>query len=152
MKILGLDPGTARVGFAVIEKTGNAFVALDYGVITTAAGLPRAERLRQIAADLRELLALHTPDRAGVEELFFVQNVTTGIAVAEARGVLLAALAEAGVEICERTPNSIKRTVTGHGHATKKQMQEMVCRIFQLAAAPRIDDAADALAVAYAVA
>lgn len=147
-KILGFDPGTARLGFGVLESDGQNFIVGDYGVIETAAGLPKAERLRQIQADLRELLAEVQPDIVAVEELFFVNNITTGIAVAEARGVILATVAELNIEIVEYKPNQIKMAVCGSGNASKDQMQRMVQVLLGLAEIPKPDDSADALAVA----
>lgn len=148
MKILGFDPGTARLGFGVIVKNGNQFMAGEYGIIETEAGLPKAERLRQIQADVEELLENEKPDLVAVEELFFVNNITTGIAVAEARGVILATVAKHGCEIYEFRPMEIKQAICGNGHAEKIQVQKMVQVLLKLEAIPRPDDAADALAVA----
>lgn len=148
MKILGFDPGTARLGFGVITKDGNDFCAGDFGIIETEAGLPKAERLRQIQADVEELLESIKPDLVAVEELFFVNNITTGISVAEARGVVLATVARFGCEIFEFRPMEIKQSVCGNGHAEKKQVQCMVQRLLKLESIPQPDDAADALAVA----
>jgi len=148
MKILGFDPGTARLGFGVVDKDGNNFMVGNYGIIETEAGLPKAERLRQIQADVEELLASENPDTVAVEELFFVNNITTGIAVAEARGVVLATVAKYGCEIREFRPMEIKQAICGNGHAEKRQVQKMVQNLLKLDALPRPDDAADALAVA----
>lgn len=148
MKILGFDPGTARLGFGVINKNGNSFVAGDFGIVETEAGLPKAERLRQIKNDIEELLESVKPDLVAVEELFFVNNITTGISVAEARGVILATAADFGCEIFEFKPMEIKQAICGNGHAEKKQVQCMVQRLLNLEVIPQPDDAADALAVA----
>ena len=151
MKILGIDPGTATTGFAIIEKRGGGVVrALDYGVITTLAGLPMEQRLVELAQDLEALLSEYKPEVAVVEQLFFANNQKTVITVAQARGVVLLALARAGCRIVERTPLQVKQVITGYGKADKKQVQAMVQRIFGLAEVPRPDDAADALALAYA--
>ncbi len=148
MKILGFDPGTARLGFGLVMKNGNDFVAGDYGIIETEKGLPKAERLRQIQADVEELLESMKPDMVAVEELFFVNNITTGISVAEARGVILATVARHGCEILEFRPMEIKQSICGNGHADKTQVQEMIKRLLKLESVPQPDDAADALAVA----
>jgi crossover junction endodeoxyribonuclease RuvC len=150
MKIIGIDPGTATTGFAVIEKLRGKITALDYGVITTPARMSPETRLQIIADDLAELLAQHKPKLAVVERLFFAKNQTTAIPVAEARGVVLLTLARHGIQISELTPPEVKLAVTGYGNAKKPQVQKMVQEIFQLAKIPKPDDAADALALAYA--
>ncbi len=150
MKIIGIDPGTATTGFAVIQKTQGELTALDYGVITTPAGLDLATRLTMIADDLDELLTQHKPELAVVEQIFFAKNQTTAFAVAQARGVVLLLLARHGVQIQELSPPEVKQAVTGYGKADKKQVQQMVKEIYQLDKIPQPDDAADALALAYA--
>jgi len=152
MKILGIDPGLGRVGFAVIEKVAGEFRALDFGVITTPQGLSTADRLAVLAEDLAELLSQHDVQLAGVEKLFFAKNQTTAMAVSEARGVILLALSQAGLQIVELSPPEVKQAVCGYGKADKCQVTEQVQQIFKLEKKPTPDDAADALAVAFAVA
>jgi len=147
--VLGLDPGTATTGYGFIQSTADGRVtAVDYGVILTPAKTPLAERLQMLYDRLRALLDRYHPDGAAVEKLFFQKNVTTAMSVGQARGVLLLALAQAGLRVAEYTPNEIKEAVTGYGSAGKAQMQRMVQMLLALEAPPRPDDAADALAVA----
>jgi crossover junction endodeoxyribonuclease RuvC len=149
MLSLGIDPGTATVGYGLVrELNDGALQAVDYGVITTAPSLPMWERLKLIYDRISDLIALHQPDHAGVEELFFAKNVTTAITVAQGRGVILLALANAAVSITEYKPNVVKQSISGYGGANKNQMQEMVRLLLNLENIPRPDDAADALAVA----
>lgn len=150
MKILGIDPGTATTGFAVIQKNGCEVEALDFGVITTRPKIPLAERLLEISENMSELLATHNPDLVAVESLFFFKNQTTAFAVAQARGAVLATVARFGVPLVEPTPLQVKTAVTGYGRADKKQIQKMVQQIFALDKIPKPDDAADALAIAFA--
>ncbi|MCY3574995.1 MAG: crossover junction endodeoxyribonuclease RuvC [Chloroflexi bacterium] len=148
---LGIDPGTATLGYGLVrELPDGSLQMVDYGVIRTAAGTPMAERLQTIYTELRGIIAAHRPDRAGVEELFFARNVSTAITVAQARGVVLLALQEAGLSIAEHKPNAVKMAVCGYGGADKAQMQDMVRLLLELEETPRPDDAADALAVAIA--
>ena len=148
---LGIDPGTASLGYGLVEETPDGALQLvDFGVIRTEAGWTPGARLQKIYAELRDIIAAHRPDRAGVEELFFARNVTTAISVAQARGVVLLALQEAGLPIAEHKPNAVKLAVCGYGGADKAQMQEMVRLLLGLDETPRPDDAADALAVAIA--
>ena len=149
MKIIGIDPGTATTGFAVIKKTHTGVEALDFGVITTSKNLELPERLREIAANLRELFVLHQPDVLAVESLFFFKNHTTAFLVAQARGAVLLTAAEHGLPVRDFTPLQVKQAVTGYGRAEKKQIQQMVQQIYALPEIPRPDDAADALAVAF---
>jgi crossover junction endodeoxyribonuclease RuvC len=146
---LGIDPGTATTGYGLIrlEPDGN-LLAVKYGVITTPKDTPAHERLVMLYDQLKELLNEHKPDTAAVEKLFFQRNITTAIAVGQARGVMLLALAQAGLDVFEYTPNEIKQAVAGYGSAGKRQMQEMVRVLLRLDDIPRPDDAADALAVA----
>ena len=146
---LGIDPGTATVGYGLVrERQDGALEAIDFGVITTAPTLRMAERLRIIHDGLATLVALHKPDRAAVEELFFGKNVTTAITVAQGRGAILLTLTEASLPIFEYKPNFIKQAISGYGGAGKPQMQEMVRMLLNLKVIPRPDDAADALAIA----
>lgn len=147
--VIGIDPGTATTGYGLVrDLPDDNLQMVDFGVIQTPAGLPAAERLSLLYHRLRELLLLHRPESAAVEKLFFQSNVKTAIAVGQARGVVLLALAEAGLEITEYTPNEVKQAVAGYGSADKKQIQEMVRILLRMAHIPQPDDAADALAIA----
>jgi len=150
MKILGIDPGTATTGFAVIEKNGCEVVALDFGVISTKPKVSSEKRLLEIFENICELIESHKPDLVAVESLFFFKNQTTAFAVAQARGVVLLAVAKFHIPLTEITPLQVKMAVTGYGRADKKQIQEMVKEIFALKKIPKPDDAADALAIAFA--
>lgn len=149
MRVLGIDPGIATTGFAIIEKTHGKLAALDYGVISTSKYLDLPERLRELAADIRQLIKTHRPNVAAVESLFFFKNQKTAFAVAQARGVVLCVLSESGVVIREVTPLQVKQAITGYGRANKKQIQKMVQQIYSLPKLPQPDDAADALAIAF---
>ena len=149
MIILGIDPGIATLGYGVLLAEDGRFSAVDYGVVTTPKGTPLPERLEKLEEGVVALFDRFTPDEVAVEELFFTKNITNGIMVAEARGVvLLTARRRVGDNIFEYTPNQIKMALTGYGGAQKKQMQMMVQALLKLKALPRPDDAADALAVA----
>ncbi len=149
MLSLGIDPGTATIGFGLVrELNDGSLQAVHYGVITTTPDLPMWERLRLIYEGVSELVETYKPDQAGVEELFFARNVTTAITVAQGRGVILLALAAAKVPISEYKPNQVKQSISGYGGAKKPQMQEMVRMLLGLEKIPRPDDAADALAIA----
>lgn len=150
MKILGIDPGTATTGFAIIEKVGASVRAIDYGAITTPASMEAAHRLIVIADDLKSLIEQHQPRLLVIERLFFAKNQTTAMAVSEARGVVLFIAASYGLPIREITPPQVKQAITGYGNAKKPQVQQMVQQVFQLVKLPKPDDAADALAIAYA--
>jgi crossover junction endodeoxyribonuclease RuvC len=146
---LGIDPGTATTGYGLVrlDPDGN-LQAEGFGVITTPKNSPAPERLVMLYRHLGELLTQYKPDTAAVEKLFFQRNVSTAISVGQARGVVLLGLAQAGIEVCEYTPNEVKQAVSGYGSAGKRQMQEMVRVLLALEDIPRPDDAADALAVA----
>lgn len=149
MLSLGIDPGTAIVGYGLVEEHNDGSLeAIYYGVIRTPSKTPMPERLQTIHVSLNDIISKYQPDRAGVEELFFSRNVTTAITVAQARGVILLTLQNAGLTIAEYKPNAIKQSVSGYGGAGKPQMQEMVRLLLGLEKIPRPDDAADALAVA----
>ena len=149
MRILGIDPVTARVGYGVIEEQDGQAVMIDCGVIKTApSDGTTAERLQIIHDALNDLIEEFNPDSAAVEQLFFGRNITTAIKVGQARGVLLLALANAGVPVAEYSPPKIKEAVSGYGNATKQQVQFMVQSMLNLDEVPRPDDAADGLAVA----
>ena len=148
MRILGIDPGVAIVGFGLIESNRGSVRMLQYGAVTTEAGLPLATRLVQIENDMTALIAQLKPDEIAVEELFFSKNITTGIAVAHGRGVILCTAERLGVPIFEYTPMQVKQAVAGYGLADKKQVMDMTKRLLKLKAVPKPDDAADALAIA----
>ena len=148
MRILGIDPGIATIGFGLIEASRANVQLLRYGVVTTPAGLPLSTRLYQIAQDLSQLLETFRPEEAAVEELFFSKNITTGIAVAHGRGVILLEVERAGVPVFEYTPMQVKQAVAGYGGAEKKQVMLMTQRLLRMKELPRPDDAADALAIA----
>ena len=148
MRILGIDHGIAIVGFGLIESNRGSVRMLQYGAVTTEAGLPLATRLVQIENDMTALIAQLKPDEIAVEELFFSKNITTGIAVAHGRGVILCTAERLGVPIFEYTPMPVKQAVAGYGLADKKQVMDMTKRLLKLKAVPKPDDAADALAIA----
>ena len=149
MRVLGIDPGTARVGYGLVDFDARWDAScVTVGTITTAKTGTLPERLREIHEDLTMLIATYRPDEVAVEELFFVQNVTTGINVAMARGVVLLAAAQAGLQVAGYVPMVVKQAVTGYGRADKREVQERVRDLLALEAIPRPDDAADALAVA----
>ena len=150
MVILGIDPGIAIVGYGVIEygERTRSFATLDYGAITTPANTPVCDRLDTIYRELDGLIGLYRPDAMAVEELFFNTNQKTAIAVAEARGVLLLCARQRGVELFEYTPLQVKQAVVGYGRAEKSQVILMVRTILRLDSAPKLDDTADALAIA----
>lgn len=148
MRILGIDPGLAIVGYGIIDCEKGNYKVVDYGVITTPKEEKTPARLHMIYDSLSALIDKYKPDCMAVEELFFTKNVTTGIAVAEARGVILLCATHRLGHIFEYTPNQIKEALTGYGKATKTQIQFMVTRLLKLDKIPRPDDAADALAVA----
>jgi crossover junction endodeoxyribonuclease RuvC len=150
--ILGIDPGTAMLGYGLVERTGPRLRAVDYGVITTSSQLPLPARLEAIYLAVTDLIELHAPGIVGVERLFFTKNVQTAFAVGQARGVVLLAAAMHDLEIREATPNEVKVATAGHGSAAKEQVQRMVQAILGLAELPTPDDAADALAIAICVA
>lgn len=148
MIILGVDPGTATMGYGVLEKIGNRYRALAYGVLETPKTLLPHERLLTLYRGLQELVVQHQPDALATEQLLFSTNRRTAIQVARAAGVVLLVAAEAGIEWREYTPLQVKQAVTGYGVADKRQVQTMVQRLLSLEAPPKPDDAADALAIA----
>jgi crossover junction endodeoxyribonuclease RuvC len=148
MIILGVDPGLATIGFGVIVSSRGRLTHIRHGVITTPAGMALPHRLLSIARDMTEILTTFQPDSSAVEELFFSKNVTTGLAVAHGRGIILMTLAQAGLPVAEYKPMQIKQAVVGYGAADKRQVMEMTKQILSLEAIPRPDDAADALAIA----
>lgn len=150
MKIVGIDPGYAIVGWGVLEYHQNKFQTLAYGAVTTRAGLPFSKRLESIYLEFSEILKLYSPDAAAMEKLFFTNNKTTGIDVAQARGVLQLSVQLQSIPIFEYTPMQIKQAVVGYGKAVKTQVMEMTRVLLNLESLPKPDDAADALAVAIA--
>lgn len=148
MVVLGIDPGTAIMGYGLVESDGRTLTAIAYGALTTSKGVPPAERLRQLYDELGRIIAERRPDAMAVEELFFSANARTAIAVGQARGIALLAGAQAGLDVYEYTPLQVKDAVVGYGKATKEQVQLMTTTLLGLSAVPRPDDAADALAVA----
>ncbi|MGI5977823.1 MAG: crossover junction endodeoxyribonuclease RuvC [Candidatus Limivicinus sp.] len=148
MRILGIDPGIATIGFGVLDTDKSSYRLINCGVITTPAHINLSERLIQIYDDMCSLLEMFKPDAVSIEELFFNTNITTGIAVAHGRGVILLACAKCGVKIFEYTPLQVKQSVVGYGRAEKRQVMDMVRRLCGLSAAPKPDDAADAVALA----
>lgn len=148
MIVLGIDPGTARLGYGVIDSAGGIPSLIDYGVAETHPTESMPDRLLQIHGNIQLLINDHSPDVMVVEKLFFARNVTTAIAVGQARGVVLLAAAEKGIPVREYTPSEVKQSIVGYGKADKAQVQEMVRIILALDKIPRPDDAADALAIA----
>ena len=148
MRILGIDPGYATIGFGLIEGERGQYKMVTYGAITTPAGMDFSRRLEVIYDEMAVLLAQHKPDALAVEKLYFKNNQKTAIDVAEARGVILLAAHKSGTPLYEYTPLQVKSAVTGYGKAEKPQVMEMTRRLLRLAEVPRPDDTADALAIA----
>ena len=148
MVILGIDPGLAIVGWGVVEYCGSRFRTLGYGSIETPAGMATERRLSLIYDGIKKLIETYKPEHVAVEELFFNTNQTTGIRVAEARGVILMCADRLGVKVFEYTPLQVKQSVVGYGRAEKKQVITMVTSILRLPKPPKPDDTADALAIA----
>ncbi len=148
MRILGIDPGYAIVGWGVINYERGRFTPVDFGAVTTAAGRPFGERLQRIYEELAAIVASHKPDVLAIEKLYFQSNKTTAIDVAQARGVILLAAEQGGLPVFEYTPMQVKAAVTGYGQAQKPQVMEMTRRLLRLQHVPKPDDTADALAVA----
>ncbi len=147
--VLGIDPGTATTGYGLVrDREDGRLESIAYGTIQTPAGLAAHQRLSLLFHQLNDLLLLHRPDSCAVEKLFFQRNVSTAIAVGQARGVVMLAISEAGLDVFEYTPNEVKQAVAGYGKADKKQVQEMVRVLLALVETPQPDDAADALAIA----
>lgn len=149
MLALGIDPGTATTGYGLVsENQQGGLEAVDYGVISTPAKFTPEKRLLEIYNQISEILLLHRPQLCAVEKLFFQRNITTAMSVSQARGVVLLALAQAGIEVAEYNPMEVKQAVTGYGGAEKRQVQLMVQSLLRLKQVPKPDDAADALAIA----
>lgn len=148
MIILGVDPGTATTGYGLIRVVGNHFQAVAYGTITTPPKIAMEKRLLMLYEQLGQLLDTYHPEQVAVEKLFFNQNITTGITVAQARGVILLTCAQRDIAVYEYTPLEVKQALVGYGRADKKQIQQMVKTFLGLAEIPKPDDAADGLAIA----
>jgi crossover junction endodeoxyribonuclease RuvC len=148
LRILGIDPGIAIVGFGFIDKIGHRLVPVQYGCVETEAGTPHPTRLQQVYESVGSLMDKYKPDAVAVEKLFFNRNVTTAFTVGEARGVMLLAAVQRGIAIAEYTPMQVKQAIVGYGKAEKRQVQEMVKMFLKLTAVPKPDDVADALAIA----
>jgi len=148
VKVLGIDPGTAALGYGIVERSGGRLREIDHGCLTTTPDVTLPERLLAIHALVDELIALHEPDVVGVERLFFSKNVQTALAVGQARGVILLAAAQHGIEVREATPSEVKSAITGYGAADKEQVARMVQLVCGMTERPRPADAADALAIA----
>ncbi|MDP4095186.1 crossover junction endodeoxyribonuclease RuvC [Paenibacillus sp. P96] len=148
MRILGIDPGIAIVGFGFVDKQGSKVVPVQYGCIQTEAHTPEEERLLHVYEGMKQLIDKYKPDAVALEKLFFNRNVTTAMAVSQARGVLVLAAVQSGLPVAEYTPMQVKQAIVGYGKAEKKQVQEMVRMFLKLQVVPKPDDVADALAVA----
>ena len=148
MRILGIDPGIAIVGYGVVDKEGNRYKTVAYDAVTTKAHTPLEDRLEKVYNGVCEIIKEYKPDAMSVEKLYFNTNITTGIAVAQARGCILLAARQAGIPVYEYTPLQIKQAVTGYGKAEKRQMIAMTTKLLNLAQPPKPDDVADALAAA----
>lgn len=148
LRIVGIDPGTARVGWGLIEGDKQKYTMLQYGCIETDKTKQPYHRLQEIYQEVYGILTTERPDQVVVEQLFFARNVTTAMAVSQARGVILLAAAHANLPVYEYTPMQVKQSITGHGRAEKPQMQAMVKLLLKLKEIPKPDDAADALAIA----
>lgn len=148
MIALGFDPGTATTGYGIVESQGNKLIHVAHGIIATSPDNHFAERLHQIHEEATALIQQYQPDAVAIEEIYFTKNITTGIAVSQARGVLALSAQQAGLPIGEYSPREMKSAVAGYGRADKKQIQEMVKILLNLEAAPKPDDAADALGLA----
>lgn len=148
MRILGIDPGYGRTGYGIVELAGNRIRPLEFGLVETNSKLPMEKRLLQIYDALRGIIARRKPDSLALEELFFSKNVTTGIGVSQARGIVMLAAAQTGMTVAEYKPVQVKQAIAGYGKADKAQIQEMVRMFLGLPDIPKPDDVADALAVA----
>jgi len=148
MLVLGIDPGTAITGWGLVGKEGNELTLVDYGTVRTSQDSPMPQRLQTIYGELGRVISCHHPTAVAVEQLFFSKNVRTAMAVGQARGVALLAVADGGVPLHEYTPLQVKQSVCGYGKATKEQVQKLVQMLLSLDFVPQPDDAADAIAVA----
>ncbi|MCH2188404.1 crossover junction endodeoxyribonuclease RuvC [Candidatus Gracilibacteria bacterium] len=149
MIILGIDPGTTTTGFSIIERKNNQFQLIDYGILKTTPKIDLSQKLLEIGNDIVEIIKKYNPDRIAVEKLFFNTNITTGIAVSHARGVILYEATKRGIQTFEYTPLQVKKAITGNGKADKTQLQNAIKILFGLSDIIRPDDAADAVGIAY---
>ncbi len=150
MKILGIDPGIGRTGYAVLEQTPTSIILLECGCITTKPGTPEPSRLLEIREDLKNLIKKNKPEAISIESLFFAANAKTAMSVGQARGVVVVTAAEEKLKIIEVTPLQVKISTTGYGKADKRQVQKMIVTLLKLKKVPKPDDAADACAIAWA--
>lgn len=148
MRIMGIDPGYAIVGYGVVDYDGFKFTTVGYGAVTTKAGEPFLDRLNDIYDDMDLLIKKYKPNYMSIEKLYFNTNTTTAIDVAQARGVILLCAVKNSVEVCQYTPLQVKQSITGYGRAEKRQVMEMVKSFLSLKSVPKPDDTADALALA----
>ena len=148
MRILGIDPGLATLGYGVIEAERGNYKLIQFGTVTTPPGVPMPQRLRAIYSGVSQLMDIYQPDDVAFEELFFAKNITTGMAVSAARGVALLAVVQRTENLYEYTPMQVKQAVTGYGKADKHQVQMMVKMLLNIKEIPKPDDAADAVAIA----
>lgn len=148
MRILGIDPGIAIVGYGVVDKEGNSYKTVAYDAVTTRAHTPLVERLELVYKGVDEIIKMYKPDVMSIEELFFNNNAKTALTVGQARGVILLAAVQNGIPVFEYTPLQVKQALTGYGRAGKAQIQQMMKSILGLTAVPKPDDVADALAIA----
>jgi len=147
LRVLGIDPGIAIVGFGFIDKIGSRLVPVQYGSVETVAGTSHPTRLMQVYESIGALMDKYKPDAVAVEKLFFNRNVTTAFTVGEARGVIVLAAVQRGLPVAEYTPMQVKQAIVGYGKAEKRQVQEMTKMFLKLSAVPKPDDVADALAI-----
>ena len=149
MKVIGIDPGTARTGYAICEFNFNKIKLVDYGVITTSSKLKSTARLKRIYDELYSIIKVYRPEVSAVEKLYFSKNIKTAMSVSEARGVILLCLNEFNIPVYEYTPLEVKSAIVGFGNATKKQVQTMLMKLLSLKTIPAPDDAADAIAICF---
>jgi crossover junction endodeoxyribonuclease RuvC len=148
MRILGIDPGIAIVGYGVIDKEGNRYKTVAYDAVTTRAHTPLEERLEKVYTGINEIIKIYKPDAMSIEELFFNNNAKTALTVGQARGVIILAAVQNHVPVYEYTPLQVKQALTGYGRASKSQIQQMMKSMLALTEIPKPDDVADALAIA----
>lgn len=148
MRIIGIDPGYAIIGYGILEYDGNEFAVVGFGAITTPADMAFNDRLKMLYDDMNEILDTYKPDEMSIEKLYFNTNEKTAIYVAQARGVTILPAINRGLKVSEYTPLQVKMSITGYGRAEKKQVQEMTRQMLKLSAVPKPDDTADALALA----
>lgn len=148
MRILGIDPGIAIVGYGVVDKEGNAYKTIAYDAVTTRAHTPLEQRLEKVYTGINEIIKMYKPDAMSIEELFFNNNAKTALTVGQARGVIILAAVQNNIPVYEYTPLQVKQALTGYGRASKSQIQQMMKSMLALTEIPKPDDVADALAIA----